>query len=211
MSKNSDTPVTPIAGGMGENVPAWERPELVVSAPGGIGATTPGHSVFSAGATISLTAQQDVNLSAARNTAVVVAKGLSMFTYGKANNPNKPNQEAGMQLHAASGNVSIQAQGNSLSLVADKAVEVSSVADAITMGAPKHILLTAGGGALRIDSSGITLTTSGAANFKAAMKELAGPASASTSLELPKPSALQSCMRALSEAASSQAGAVPIP
>jgi type VI secretion system secreted protein VgrG len=188
----SDSKTVPVEGGVGE-IPAWSRPELVVSAPGGIAEATPAHTVISSGQSSSVTAAQDIDCASQRHTAVVVKAGLSLFTYGKASNANKPNAETGIQMHAGSGNVSVQAQGNTLNLTADKSIEVSSVTNTITMGAPKHILLTAGGAALRITSGAITLTTSGPANFKAAMKELAGAGSASTSISLAKAGALRGC------------------
>lgn len=170
-----------IGGGVGSNVPAWSRPDLLVSAPGGVTLLTPAHSVMSAGATASLAANQDINLASARHIAMAVANGLSIFTYGKAADPNKPNQETGMQLNAASGSVSVQAQKNTLSLTADKAIEFASTTDAITIGSPKNVLLAAGGSSIRITNGSITITTSGSAIFKAAMKELTGGASASVS------------------------------
>jgi type VI secretion system secreted protein VgrG len=162
-----------IQGGSG-SISAWSRPELLISAPGGVGLATPAHSVMSAGRTTSLAAGQDINWTSQRHTALAVKAGLSLFTYGKAQNGSKPNAETGMQLHAASGNVSVQAQANTLNLTADKAIAVASVTNAITMGSPKHVLLTAGGSSLRITNGSITLTTSGPASFKAAMKELTG-------------------------------------
>jgi type VI secretion system secreted protein VgrG len=198
-----------IQGGAG-TVSAWSRPDLLVSAPGGVGAGTPAHNVMSAGSTASLAAGQDINLESQRHTAVAVKAGLSLFTYGKAQNANKPNAEVGMQLHAASGNVSLQAQANTLSLTADKAISVASVTDAITVGSPKHVLLTAGGSSLRITTGNITLTTSGPASFKAAMKELAGAGSANTSLVLERPGELKPCQFKVAAAAQSHAAAVPL-
>lgn len=199
-----------IGGGLGQNVAAWSRPDLLVSAPGGVTMLTPAHTVMSAGATASLAAQQDININSGRHIAIAVANGLSIFTYGKGSDPNKPNQETGLQFHAASGNVSVQAQKNTVELTADKAINVASVTDAITMSAPKHILLTAGGSSLRITNGSITLTTSGPASFRAAMKELAGPGSARASLALPAASKIADCGRAVQGAASAQAGAVAL-
>jgi type VI secretion system secreted protein VgrG len=196
-----------IQGGAG-TVSAWSRPDLLVSAPGGVGAATPAHNVMSAGNTASLAAGQDINLESQRHTAVAVKAGLSLFTYGKAQNANKPNAEVGMQLHAASGNVSLQAQANTLSLTADKAISVSSVTDAITVGSPKHVLLTAGGSSVRITTGNITLTTSGPASFKAAMKELAGAGSAQASLTLPKAEPLKGCAMKLGAATHSGSAGV---
>jgi uncharacterized protein (DUF2345 family) len=170
-------PHIPIAGGLGA-VPAWGRPDLFITAPGGIGAATPAHSVLSAGATASM-ASQDINVSSQRHTAIAVKAGMSLFTYGKAQDPKKRNAETGLQLHAASGKVSVRAQDNTLSLMASKAVSVASTTSAITLSAPKHVLLNGGGSSLRITTGNITLTTQGPALFKAAMRELAPGASAS--------------------------------
>lgn len=200
--------VRPIAGGSGDNVAAWERPELLISAPGGVTALTPVHSVMSAGATASLTAQQDIHLGSTRNTAIAVQGGLGLFTYGKASDASKPNQETGLQLHAASGNVSVQAQQSTLSLVADKAIHVASVTDAITIGSPTKVGLFAGGASLLINSGGITLTTSGPARFIAAMKELTGPGGASASLDLPKGGKLAECSTALASSGAHGASAI---
>jgi type VI secretion system secreted protein VgrG len=200
-------PNVPISGGAG-TVPAWGRPDLVVSAPGGVASTTPAHHVVSAGNTITMVAGQDMNLNSQRHTAVAVKSGLSLFTYGKAQNSAKPNTETGMQLHAASGNVSVQAQANTLALTADKAVAVSSVTQAVTVAAPQHVLLTAGGASLRITNGAITLTTTGPAQFKAANKELISPEGASASLNLPKASELKGCAARLSDAAATGAAIV---
>lgn len=191
-------------------MPAWGRPDLMLSAPGGVANATPAHTVLSAGATASLSAGQDINLESQRNTAIATKRGMSLFTYGKAQNADKPNAETGLQLHAASGSLSVQAQSSTLHLTADKAVAFSSVTSAITMGAPKHVLLTAGGASLRITNGSITVTTSGPAQFKAAMKELTSGASASASLGLPKAAELKGCSKAMQAASSQQQSIVTL-
>lgn len=188
-----------LRGGHG-TVAAPARPDLVIHGAAGVGAATPAHAVFSAGTTAGLTAGQDLNLESGRNTAIAMEKGAILFTYGKAQNADKPNAETGLQLHAASGSLSVQAQSSTLHLTADKAVAFSSVTSAITMGAPKHVLLTAGGASLRITNGSITVTTSGPAQFKAAMKELTSGASASASLSLPKAQPLKGCTQRMSAA-----------
>ncbi|HSI59794.1 MAG TPA: type VI secretion system Vgr family protein [Ideonella sp.] len=167
--------IAAIDGGHG-TTPAWSRPDLLVTAPAGIAALTPAHGVLSAGATLSVVAGQDLHLGSQRNTAVAVKAGLSLFSYGQAQNPDKPNRETGMQLHAASGSVSVQAQQNTLKLTADKAIEVSSTGDAVHVSSPVHVLLTAGGSYLRIEGDNIEIGTSGPATFKGMLKELAGGA-----------------------------------
>jgi type VI secretion system secreted protein VgrG len=168
-----------IGGGSGQDVPAWKRPDLLICGPGGVTLQTPGHTILSAGATLCLVAHHDINLTSVRHIAVAVSNGLSLFTYGKATHPEKPNPETGLQFHAASGSVSVQAQKNTLELSADGAVNLASTTAAVTVTAPKQVLLAAGGSSLRITSQGITLITPGPAEFKGAMKELAGGADAS--------------------------------
>jgi type VI secretion system secreted protein VgrG len=174
----SDANIPAIQGGAG-TVAAWQRPDILLSAPGGVAAATPAHSVMSAGATASLVAGLDINLQSQRHTALAVKAGLSLFTYGKAQNPQKPNAETGMQLHAASGSVSVQAQASTVSLAAQQNIQLASTTNAITAGAPQHILLVGGGSGLKITSGNITLTTSGPANFGAGMKVLTGGGKAS--------------------------------
>lgn len=181
-----------IDGGAG-TVKAWTRPEIVASAPAGIGIFTPAHAIWSAGNTLSRTAGQDLSTNAQRDHSLLVAKGIVWFTYGKAGNPGKPNQETGIKLHAGTGSVAVRAHDDAIKLTADQAIEASSTHEAIQMGAPQHVLLTAGGSALEIKGGNITLTTPGSAQFKASMKELTGPANASTSLTLPKVAPLNGC------------------
>ncbi|MCW7537333.1 type VI secretion system tip protein TssI/VgrG [Aquabacterium sp. A7-Y] len=193
-----------IGGGAG-TVRAWGRPDLVASAPAGIGLFTPANTVMTAGNTASWVAGQDLTHNAQRHYSLAVKGGIGWFTYGKASNASKPNQETGIQLHAASGKVSSQSQSAATKLTADKTVEVSSTHAAIQMGAPVHILLTAGGSAVRIEGGNITLTTPGAARFKAGMKELTGPASASTDLSLPTPKNVPPCSQLEAQAAANGA------
>ncbi|MCM5679714.1 type VI secretion system tip protein VgrG [Schlegelella sp. S2-27] len=181
-----------IDGGAG-TVKAWSRPDIVASAPAGIGVFTPAHAIWYAGKTLSLVAGHDLTVNAQRDRSLVVAQGIVWFTYGKAANANKPNQETGIKLHAGTGSVAVQAQDGSLKLTADQAIDASSTHDSIQMGAPQHVLLTAGGSALKIEGGNITLTTPGAALFKASMKELTGPKSANSSADLPEPGALAEC------------------
>ena len=153
----------------------------------------PASSVYSAGNTISLVAAQDAQHLAQANHATAVKGGLVFYTYGKATDPSKPNQETGIQMHAASGSVNTQSQSGATRLTADKAVEVSSTIAMVRITAPNHILMTAMGAALDIQAGSITLKGPGKVEFKAAMKNIGGPGSASQSLALKAPGALKLC------------------
>jgi len=154
----------------------YTEPHLQVSAPAGIAATTPASAVFSAGASTSLVAGQDLNFAAQGNLHHGVKAGISMFTYGKANSAAKPNQETGIRLHAASGKVSSQSQSGATRLTADKLVTVASVGASVNVAAREHVLLTAQGAYLKLEGGDIQLHGPGKIEFKASMKEFAGPA-----------------------------------
>jgi type VI secretion system secreted protein VgrG len=133
-----------IGGGAG-SITAWSRPDLVLAAPGGVSSFTPASSILAAGNTITLVAGQDLQQLAQGNHATAVKSGLVFYTYGKAQNTQKPNAETGIAWHAASGNVNTQSQSAATKLTADKTVEVSSTSAMVKIAAPKHILLTAAG------------------------------------------------------------------
>jgi type VI secretion system secreted protein VgrG len=184
-----------IGGGLGR-YPVLGRPDLLMAAPGGIGSFTPASMVVSAGSTTTLVAGQDITVTTQRHHAVAVKSGLVWFTYGKAQNPNKPNAETGIRLHAATGSVSMQAASAKSLWAADKKVEVASTADAVTVGSPQQVLLNGGGSALRIASGNITISTQGPATFKAAVKELTGARAAPRPLlKLPTPAGLRGLCR----------------
>jgi type VI secretion system secreted protein VgrG len=180
-------------GGAGK-VTAYSEPLLQLSSPCGIVAATPASTILTAGATTSVSAGQDINFAAQGNSFYAVAAGISLFTYGKASNTAKPNQETGIKLHAASGKVSSQSQSDATRLTADKTITVASTTKAVTIAAPnKHVLLTAQGAYIRLEGGNIMIHGPGTMAFKASMKELAGPQRTSRALALPRAGELKLC------------------
>ncbi|MDB5917122.1 MAG: rhs element Vgr family protein, partial [Massilia sp.] len=100
------------ADGARGQVAAWAEPQLQLSSLAGIAATTPSDAILAAGNASSITAGQDINFAAQGNSFYGVKAGISLFTYGKASVKEKPNQETGIKLHAASGKVSSQSQSD---------------------------------------------------------------------------------------------------
>ena len=166
-------------GGAGSHVTAWMRPDLVLAAPGGIGSFTPATALIAAGHTLTWIAGQDLQQAVQGNYALAIKNSLSFYTYGQASIPAKPNQETGIRFHAASGNVRVEAQTDAVKLTADQAISVASTNGMVLITAPNHILLTAAGAALDIQSGSITLKAPGMIEFKASMKNLTGPGMAS--------------------------------
>ncbi len=160
-------------GGAGQ-VTAYSEPHLQLSSPAGIAASTPANVILTAGNTSSITAGQDINFAAQGNTHHGVKDGISLFTYGKATNASKPNQETGIKLHAASGKVTSQSQSDETRLTADKSITVASMTQSVTIAAPQHVLLTAGGAYIRIEGGNIEIHGPGTMAFNAGMKTLTG-------------------------------------
>jgi type VI secretion system VgrG family protein len=165
-------------GGQG-NVTAYSEPYLQLSTPAGIAAVTPASAIIAAGGTTSLGAGQDINFVAQGNAYSAVKDGISLFTYGKATSSDKPNQEIGIKLHAASGKVSLQSQSDATTVTADKLITVASVAKSVAITGKQHVLLTAQGAYLKLEGGDIMIHGPGTMTFKASMKELTGPQSAS--------------------------------
>lgn len=175
------------AGPAQGQVSAYGEPHLQLSSPSGIAATTPANAVLTAGGSASVTAGADINFAAQGNSMYALGKGISLFTYGKASNKDKPNQETGIRLHAASGKVSSQSQADETRLTADKAITVTSTAKSVDVAAKQHVLMTAQGAYIRLEGGNIMLHGPGKIDFKASMKELTGPASSQPTLPaLPK-------------------------
>ena len=166
-------------GGVGE-VTAYSKPQMQLSSPFGIVASTPASTILAVGSTSSITAGQDINFASQGNIFHAVAKGISLFTYGKAGNKDKPNQETGIRLHAASGKVSSQSQSGETKLVSDKALTVASTTKSVNIAGKKHVLMTAQGAYIKLEGGNIMIHGPGKMEFKASMKELTGPVSVSS-------------------------------
>jgi type VI secretion system secreted protein VgrG len=72
-----------------------------------------------------------------------------------------------------------QSSAGSTHLTADKAVTIVSVTRGVSAQAKTHLQLTAQGAGLRLEGGNITIQAPGKVEFKAGMKELAGPADGS--------------------------------
>ncbi|WP_082551919.1 type VI secretion system Vgr family protein [Massilia sp. Root351] len=195
------------AGGAGQAT-AYSEAHLQLSSPSGIAAATPASAIVAAGGTASITAGQDINFAAQGNACNLVKDGISLFTYGKAGNASKPNQETGIRLHAASGKFSMQSQNGPTRATADKLITVASTAKSVSVAGKTHVLLTAQGAYIKLEGGNIMLHGPGTITFKASMKELTGPQSSSSNLALPPLGKLAECPSKQAEAAGGGASAI---
>ena len=167
-------------GGGAGRVTAYSEPHMQLSSPSGIVTSTPASVIVAAGSTSSISAAQDINFAAQGSSYYTVKGGISLFTYGKASNESKPNQEAGIKLHAASGKVSSQSHSGETRITADKAITVASITKSVSIAAKGHVMLTAQGAYIKLEGGNIMIHGPGKMEFKAIMKELTGPASSTT-------------------------------
>jgi type VI secretion system secreted protein VgrG len=165
-------------GGKGEGT-AYSKPQLQLSSPFGIVAATPASAILAGGNTSSVTAGQDINFASQGNTFHAVTAGISLFTYGKATKSDKPNQEVGIKLHAASGKVSSQSQTDETKVIADKVITLASTTKNINIAGKNHVMMTAQGAFIKLEGGNIMIHGPGKMEFKATMKDLAGPMSSS--------------------------------
>jgi uncharacterized protein (DUF2345 family) len=161
----------PEGGGAG-TVPAFGRPDIVTSAPGGIALLTP-NDAHTIAASITIVGGQDVSATVGANYAAAVKSGISLFTYGDA---KAKRNDKGIKLHAASGKFTMQAQSAELKAAADKDLNISSTSAKVEAAASEHVLLTAGGAYVKIVGGNIQIHAPGSVQFKAGQKALSGGA-----------------------------------
>lgn len=179
--QGSDGGIKATLGGTG-TVPAWSQPQLHLSAPAGIALLTPEHHLLAAGKHLTIATGHDTNFVAQGNHSLAVKDGLAIFTVGQASDKNKPNQETGIHLHAASGAVSLQSQSGKTTAAADKKVTFASTTGKLTASAKQKILATAQGAYLKIEGGNIELHAPKKVEFKASKKDWTGPKSAAVEL-----------------------------
>lgn len=199
------------AGGDPSRATAYGEALLQLWSPTGIVAVSPANVIFAAEQTGALTAGGDVGIVAQEDMSVMAAAGISLFSYGKADDKARPLQETGMKFHAASGRLSLQSQSGASRFVADKSVSLASIAKSVTVRAPKkHVLLTAQGASIRLEGGNIEVHAPGKVEFKAGKKELGGPQKASSEVKLPQPGELKLCEMRAAGAAAAGDGIVPV-
>ncbi|WP_162085389.1 type VI secretion system Vgr family protein [Sulfuriferula nivalis] len=173
--------------GTSNDIATYSEPHLQLSSPAGILAATATNAVVTAGNTSNLTAEQDISVSSQAQQHHAVKDGIRLFTQGTATDSAKPNQETGISIHAAQGKLSSQSQSGNTHINASKDVYIASTEQTITIAAPQHVLLTSGGGYIKLEGGNIEVHGPGVMAFKGSLTELAGAGSANPVLpELPK-------------------------
>ncbi|EGT5713605.1 type VI secretion system tip protein VgrG [Cronobacter dublinensis subsp. dublinensis] len=124
---------------LSETLTELKKSALLMSAPAGIAQVTPKSLQLSAGENITATSGGNTDFSILKKLTVAAGERISLYA-----------QKLGIKLFASKGKVEIQAQGDEMTLDALKDIRVSSSEGKIIISAKKEIILTSGGGYIRI-------------------------------------------------------------
>ncbi|MDR2871405.1 MAG: type VI secretion system tip protein VgrG [Xanthomonadaceae bacterium] len=198
-----------IGGGAGE-VPGWDKPLLVCHGEDGLLSVTPSDQVWVSGTQTSVVSGMDVNWLSQGAHVVSAAGGVVLYTQGGTAPAKKANQERGIALHAAQGNVSARSHREEVRISAQHSVRVASVQSDVELNSPnEQVLLTAQGAYLKLGAGLIELGAPGVVEFKSTRRVWQGPKSASSQVVLPS-AGLAACDYQLYGADKSGAALVPI-
>ncbi|WP_434030182.1 DUF2345 domain-containing protein, partial [[Pseudomonas] boreopolis] len=185
-------------GGEGE-VPGWNAPNLLASGQAGVLSLTPADQAWVSGTQTALVAGHALNWLSQGHLVMAVAGGLTLYTVGSEAPAQSPVRERGIALHAAQGAVSARAHRNQAKVAAKTRVQIASTEADVAVSAKQHVLATAAGAYLKLEGGDIELGAPGTVEFKGSQRELTGPQSQSSQVQLPsadKPVCLE-CMRDL--------------
>ncbi|AZN37888.1 type VI secretion system Vgr family protein [Iodobacter ciconiae] len=142
----------------------------------GVAITSPQSQTLTAGTNLDLVAQRDSNQTSGRRWIHNVGQHISLFVAGVKD-------QVALKLIAAKGKIQLQAQSDDIEITGDKNVKITACKESITVVAKDEILMTAGGGYIRLKGGNIEIHCPGKVSIKGASHDMSGP----TSLKLALP------------------------
>ncbi|HCF6489613.1 TPA: type VI secretion system tip protein VgrG [Klebsiella variicola subsp. variicola] len=124
---------------LSETLTELKKSALLLSAPAGIAQVTPKSLQLSSGENLISTSGKNTDFSVFKKFTVAAGEAVSLFA-----------QKLGIKIFASKGKVEIQAQSNEMLLDACKDLRISSSDGKILISAKNEIILTSGGGYIRI-------------------------------------------------------------
>ena len=132
---------------LNEALDALNQPGMLMHAPEGMGMVSPkAVRVASGGASVGIMSGQNTDISSGKSFTASAGESVSLFA-----------RKAGMKLFAGKGKVDIQAQGDAMNLLAKEDVSITSVNNKVTVSAYEELLLTCGGGYIRLKDGNIEI------------------------------------------------------
>ncbi|CAH0285745.1 hypothetical protein SRABI106_03388 [Rahnella aquatilis] len=143
---------------------------ILMSAPQGIGIVSPSAvRVASGSQSVGVMSGSNTDISSGKSFTAAAGESVSLFA-----------QKSGMKLFAGKGKVDIQAQGDELSALAKNDITVTSTESTVTITAAKELILTCGGGYIKLSDGNIEIADPQNILFKSANWQKMGPASVNT-------------------------------
>ncbi|SNU79443.1 Uncharacterized protein conserved in bacteria [Neisseria zoodegmatis] len=167
-AKNEATEAEEQAGRLNDSLKQLQRSGIIQSAPDGIASATPQSQLHTAGQHIHHISGGDTDISTGSNFTVHAVESVNLFAQSK-----------GAKLQTNQGKVEIQAQNDEMQLNALKDATITSSAGKVTVAAKDEILLTSGGGYIKIKDGNIELGCPKMVWVKCAGFQVMGPRSLS--------------------------------
>ncbi|STQ90076.1 type VI secretion system Vgr family protein [Iodobacter fluviatilis] len=135
----------------------------------GVAITSPQSQTLTAGTNLDLVALRDTNQTSGRRWIHNVGQHISLFVAGVKD-------KVALKLIAAKGKIQLQAQSDDIEITGDKDLKVTACKESITVVAKDEILVTAGGGYIRLKGGNIEIHCPGTVTVKGANHDVSGPA-----------------------------------
>jgi type VI secretion system secreted protein VgrG len=156
--------------GSGSGTQSGGQQVVAISGPDGVAIASDQSITIAAATNLDQIAQRDLQQTTGRRWIHNVNESISLFVAG-----TKAKIADTFKLIAAKGNIQMQAQDGKIEATAQQDVTITSVNGRVVIQAPKEILLTAGGGYIRIGAD-IEIHNPGKQSQKAQSFSLAEPA-----------------------------------
>lgn len=140
---------------------------MLLHAPQGIGMVSArAVRVASGGESVGIMSGHNTDISTGQSFTVAAGEAVSLLA-----------KDQGMQLLAAKGQVTLQAQSDALSLSAQKDLDIQSAEGKVTVSAHQELVLTCGGAYIKLSGGNIELGCPGNILLKCTNAQKMGPAS----------------------------------
>jgi type VI secretion system secreted protein VgrG len=155
----------------GHSAPKFNQPVALIDSQAGVNLATPASTIMFAGQDMTMTAASAMRVTGGQTVSLAVAKAASLFTHA-----------GGAKVIAAKEPVSVQAHTGPMDLLADKAITVTTSNASIKVQAKQEIVLTSGGGYIKLAGSNIDIHCPATVSVKGVTHDFLGAGRVPTNL-----------------------------
>ncbi|MFC7421269.1 type VI secretion system tip protein TssI/VgrG [Iodobacter arcticus] len=148
---------------------AGQQKIILLHGEDGVAITSPQSQTMTAGTNLDLVAQRDTNQTSGRRWIHNVGQHISLFVAGVKD-------QIALKIIAAKGKIQLQAQSDDIEITGDKDLKVTACKGLLSVSAKDEILVTAGGGYIRLKGGNIEIHCPGKVSIKGANHDVSGPA-----------------------------------